>query len=365
MSTAQSPGPVDRAGVQELHDALAQQQFRLLFQPQVHLATGTVVGFEALLRWDHPLRGTLQPADFIPMVEASGLAGELTRWVMQTSLVQLRAWEDLGHCGLQMAINTPLCVFDDADTERLLIELLQRYELAGNQIELELTEQALTEAAPDLIARLQALRRHGISVAIDDFGTGNSNLRFLARLPLDCLKIDLSFVLGAISDPSDAMVSRMTCELARALKLRVVVEGIETAGQLQFFSALRCDLAQGHLFARALSAGDATALLQSGCVFRESAPAEQPARQLLLLDDEPNILRSLRRVFRAQRFTVHTAVTPDEAFELLARHPIGVVVSDQRMPLMRGTDFLARVKRLYPDTVRIVLSGYTDLQSVT
>jgi len=356
---------VDRAGVQELHDALAQQQFRLLFQPQVHLATGTVVGFEALLRWDHPLRGTLQPADFIPMVEASGLAGELTRWVMQTSLVQLRAWEDLGHCGLQMAINTPLCVFDDADTERLLIELLQRYELAGNQIELELTEQALTEAAPDLIARLQALRRHGISVAIDDFGTGNSNLRFLARLPLDCLKIDLSFVLGAISDPSDAMVSRMTCELARALKLRVVVEGIETAGQLQFFSALRCDLAQGHLFARALSAGDATALLQSGCVFRESAPAEQPARQLLLLDDEPNILRSLRRVFRAQRFTVHTAVTPDEAFELLARHPIGVVVSDQRMPLMRGTDFLARVKRLYPDTARIVLSGYTDLQSVT
>ena len=121
---------------------------------------------------------------------------------------------------------------------------------------------------------------------------------------------------------------------------------------------------QGYLFARPLEAPDATALLQSGRVFQQAHPPQARARHLLLLDDEPNILRSLRRVFRAHAYTVHAANTPDEAFELLARHPIGVVMSDQRMPSMRGTDFLARVKQLYPDTVRIVLSGYTELQSI-
>ncbi|HUG21664.1 EAL domain-containing protein [Piscinibacter sp.] len=349
----------------DLHNALAKSQFRLVFQPQVHLSTGNVVGFEALLRWQHPVRGAISPAEFIPVVEGCGMASVVTRWVLEQSVAQLRAWEDLGHHGLQMAVNVPPSVFERSEVDRFLLDLLARYEIAGNQIELELTERTLTDASPLVFERLQALRGQGVSVAIDDFGTGYSNLSYLTRLPLDCLKIDLSFVHGAISNPSDAMVARMTCELARALKLHVVVEGIETEGQLQFFSNLRCEMAQGYLFARPLEVADATALLQSGRVFQRSPQPQQHARHLLLLDDEPNILRSLRRVFRAQTCTIHTATTPDEAFELLARHPVGVVMSDQRMPLMRGTDFLARVKRLYPDTVRIVLSGYTELQSVT
>ncbi|HEX6705174.1 MAG TPA: EAL domain-containing protein [Albitalea sp.] len=350
----------------ELHNALARDQFRLVFQPQVHLSSGQVVGFEALLRWQHPVRGAISPAEFIPVVEGCGMAGVVTRWVLERSIAQLRTWEDMGHQGLQMAVNAPPSVFEQGEIADLLDELLARHEIAGNQIEFELTERTLTDANPAVIERLQRLRQRGVSVAIDDFGTGYSNLSYLTRLPLDCLKIDLSFVQGATSNPSDAMVARMTCELARALKLRVVVEGIETEGQFQFFSNLRCDLAQGYFFARPLEAGDATALLQSGRCFRETAtPSRRGERHLLLLDDEPNILRSLRRAFRGQPWTVHTANTPDEAFELLARHPIGVVMSDQRMPLMRGTDFLARVKQLYPDTVRIVLSGYTELQSVT
>ncbi len=357
----------------ELHNALARDQFRLVFQPQVHLATGSIVGFEALLRWNHPVRGTVPPADFIPVVESCGMADVVTRWVIEQSVRQLRAWEDLGHHGLQMAVNVPPSVFETQDAGVHLLQLLEKYEIAGNQIELELTERTLTDANPSVIERLQALRRHGISVAIDDFGTGYSNLSYLTRLPLDCLKIDLSFVQGVVVNPSDAMVARMTCELARALKLRVVVEGVETEGQLQFFSNLRCELAQGYLFARPMESADASAMLASGRAFARSLShnahgaheAPQSERHLLLLDDEPNILRSLRRVFRGQPWTVHTAGTPDEAFELLARHPVGVVMSDQRMPLMRGTDFLARVKQLYPHTIRIVLSGYTELQSVT
>jgi PAS domain S-box-containing protein len=352
----------------ELHNALAKDQFRLVFQPQVRLSSGTVVGFEVLLRWQHPVRGAITPAEFIPIVEGCGMAAVVTRWVLDRAVAQLRAWENQGHHGLQLSINAPPSVFENEGVARHLVDLLGQHEVAGNQIELELTERTLTDANPAVIERLQALRRRGVAVAIDDFGTGYSNLSYLTRLPLDCLKLDLSFVQGAVSNPSDATVARMACELARALKLRLVVEGVETEGQRQFFSNLRCDLAQGYLFARPMEAADATALLESGRRFQpapETAQGPQRERHLLLLDDEPNILRSLRRVFRGQPWTVHTANTPDEAFELLARHPVGVVMSDQRMPLMRGTDFLARVKQLYPDTMRIVLSGYTELQSVT
>jgi PAS domain S-box-containing protein len=352
----------------ELHDALAKNQFRLVFEPVVHLASGAVAGFEALLRWEHPARGAVAPAEFIPVVEACGMADVVTRWVLERAVAQLRAWEDEGHHGLQMSVNVPPSVFEHEGLDRHLLELLAQHGIAANQIELELTERTLADANAAVIVRLQALRRRGVAVAIDDFGTGHSNLGYLTRLPLDCLKLDLSFVQGAVCNPWDATVARMACELARALKLRVAVEGVETEGQRQFFRNLSCDLAQGPLFARPLEAADATALLGSGRRFDQAAPAaaqEPRERHLLLLDDEPNILRSLRRVFRAQPWTVHTAGTPDEAFELLARHPVGVVMSDQRMPLMRGTDFLARVKQLYPDTMRIVLSGYTELQSVT
>jgi EAL domain-containing protein (putative c-di-GMP-specific phosphodiesterase class I)/FixJ family two-component response regulator len=346
--------------------ALAAGQFALVFQPQIHLATGQVVGFEALLRWHHPERGVLVPSEFLSEIDRCGLSAEVTRWVLEQSVLQLRAWEGHGHRGLQMAVNAPVSVFNDDEITAFVLELLTRHEIAGNQIELDITERTLTDACPAVVQNLQTLRRQGISVAIDDFGAGHSNLRLLARLPLDSLKIDRSIVHGVVTDPSDAMAARMACEIARALKLRIVVEGVQTEGQLQFFSDLRCEWAHGFFFAHPMPAADTVALLAEGRTFvQPSSPLAGSQRHLLLLDDEPNILRSLRRVFRGQPWTVHIANTPDEAFELLARHPVGVVMSDQRMPLMRGTDFLARVKRLYPDTVRIVLSGYTELQSVT
>lgn len=349
----------------DLGQALAQNQFHVVFQPLVHLSTGNVIGFEAMLCWQHPLRGAIAPAEFLPVIERCGMAGALTRWMLEHSAAQLRVWEDLGHRGLQMTIHTPPSVFENTETTDFLLELLRRHEIACNQIEFEATERAFTAAHPDVLVRLQALRERGISVSMGDFGTGSSNLTSLTRLPLNCLKLDLGLARGATSNPAVAMLSRMSCVLARALKLRVAIDGVETEGQRTFFSQLGVELVQGPLFSHPLEAAEATALLQSKRLFARTQPPKGAARHLLLLDDEPNILRSLRRAFRAAGHTVHTANTPDEAFELLARHPVGVVMSDQRMPLMRGTEFLARVKQLYPDTMRIVLSGYTELQSVT
>ena len=349
----------------DLRQAFEDGQFHLVFQPQVHLTTGHVAGFEALLRWRHPQQGDLLPHDFIGELEGSGVAVPLTRWVIEQGVAHLRELEALGHRGLQITVNAPASVFETDEIERLLRETLKRQDISGNQLGLELPEAALSTASPAVIERLRELRGLGISVAVDDFGTGQLGLVRLTQLPLDCLKLDLRCVQGVVSDAAQVRVARAACELARSLRLRMVVEGIETPGQLRFFSELKCDVAQGHLFAAAMQPGETLALLQSGRRFIEGAAPAERSRHLLLLDDEPNILRSLRRVFRAQPWTVHTADTPDEAFELLARHPVGVVMSDQRMPLMRGTDFLARVKQLYPDTVRIVLSGYTELQSVT
>jgi EAL domain-containing protein (putative c-di-GMP-specific phosphodiesterase class I)/FixJ family two-component response regulator len=349
----------------QLREALASEQLRLVYQPQVNLSTGHIVGFEALLRWDHPARGTLLPAEFIACVDECSVVSDVTCFVVREAIAQLRRWEDMGHHGLQVAINAPPCVFDLDDVTLCLSELLSRHEIACNQVQIDLTEHTLNDATVRAIQHLEKLRDDGVSVAVDDFGTGHLSLGALTRLPLDCLKIDARVVRGAVSDPSDAMVARICCDIARRLQVRVVAEGIETPGQLRFFTDLRCDLAQGGFFAQPLAAQDATAMLQGTGVYRATQEAPGTSRHLLLLDDEPNILRALRRVFRAQALTVHTAQTPDEAFELLARHPVGVVMSDQRMPLMRGTDFLARVKNLYPDTVRIVLSGYTELQSVT
>jgi len=363
-SAALDPASRSRSEL-ELRNALATNQFRMVYQPQVHLSTGKIVGFEALLRWQHPVRGAVEPTEFIPQLERCGMAAVATRWVIEQSVFRLRGWEDAGHRGLLMAVNTPSSVFETEGVDTFLLGLLARHQIARNQFQLELTERSLMDASPDAVLRLHALRRQGVSVAIDDFGTGYSSLSSLTRLPIDCLKLDLSFVQGAVANPSDALVARMTCDLASALKLRVVAEGIETEGQLQFFTKLRCELAQGHLFSRPLEAAAADALLSANQVLQQGLQPVLNARHLLLLDDEPNILRALRRVFRGQAWTVHIANTPDEAFELLARQPMGVVMSDQRMPIMRGTDFLARVKQLYPDTVRIILSGYTELQSVT
>lgn len=364
MSLAvQTPGRLLEA---ELRQALDQGQFRLTFQPRTHLSTGRLMGFETLLRWEHPTHGVVSPSEFFPMAEQCGLAATVARWMLEQAIVPLGAWEAEGHHGLQLAFNMPLSLFSDSDFSQFLNESLQRHEIAGNQVELEFGEQALGAAGPEVIAQLQSLRKHGVTVTINDFGAGGSHFPHLTRLPLDGLKLNLRAVQSVTSVPADALLARMSCELARALKVRVLVDGIETEGQMQFFAKLRCDMAQGPFFSAALKSDEATAMLHAGGRFAiVNAPVDHAGRHLLLLDDEPNILRSLRRAFRGQSYTVHTANTPDEAFELLACHPIGVVMSDQRMPLMRGTEFLARVKQLYPDTVRIVLSGYTELQSIT
>ncbi|MDE2440435.1 MAG: EAL domain-containing protein, partial [Betaproteobacteria bacterium] len=209
------------------------------------------------------------------------------------------------------------------------------------------------------------LKRLGVKLSLDDFGTGYSSLAYVSRFPFDKIKIDQSFVRDIIENPVNAAIATAAIVMARSLNLSVLAEGVETEAQAKFLRGRHCDAMQGYLFSRPLPADQFAPLLldkKNLPIFDE--PREQ-GQTLMLVDDEPNILNSLSRLLRREGYHIMTAESPAEAFEKLAVHPAQVVISDQRMPTMSGTEFLSRVRQLYPNTVRMVLTGYTDLDSVT
>ena len=355
--------------LRDVRGALVAGQFRPVFQPIVELATGELTGFETLLRWAHPTLGEVMPGEFIAQLERMPEIVEVTRWILAAALDNLVRWEALFGRALRVAVNVPAEVLLDDRFVDFTLNELERHGLNPRQLEIELTERSLADADGPAVTRLRELRSHGVLVSIDDFGTGWSSLAYLAKLPVDTLKVDLQFTRGVTHSRADAAIARMTVELARGLGLRCVAEGIERPGQRRFFTDLQCAEGQGYLFARPLEVAAVDQLLATPACFDEPGRAgpEAPAavRHLLILDDEENVLRALRRTLRTAGVKIHIASTPDAAFEVLALHPVGVVLADQRMPLMTGSEFLRRVKDLYPQTRRIVLSGYTDLQSLT
>jgi CheY-like chemotaxis protein len=222
------------------------------------------------------------------------------------------------------------------------------------------------ENPEETVAILHSLKRIGVRLSLDDFGTGYSSFAYLSRFPIDALKIDQSFVRDIATEPRSAMIAVSIIDLAHRMRLKVVAEGVETAAQLGYLRMRDCDEMQGYYFARPMPTEDFEILMREGrsLPLRSIADGTE-SRTLLLVDDEPNILAALRRVLRQEGYRILTAENGAHGLELLATHDIQVIVSDQRMPQMTGTEFLFRVKELHPDTVRMVLSGYTELESVT
>ena len=237
---------------QELREALARRQFALYYQPKVQ-ANGTIVGAEALIRWHHPERGIVLPGEFIPAAEASGLIQDIERWVLETAIVQLQHWQQMpSHAHLSLNVNVTSNQFHRPDFVVLLEQLIAEHPIDPAGLMLELTESTLIADLETTRTRIERLRSLGVRFAIDDFGTGYSSLTYLSRLPLDQLKIDQSFVRGIGCDESSSSIVRAVIEMAHALGLEVLAEGVETREQLAFLTQEHCDLYQGYLFGHPL-----------------------------------------------------------------------------------------------------------------
>jgi diguanylate cyclase (GGDEF)-like protein/PAS domain S-box-containing protein len=247
----------------ELRRALEREEFALVYQPKYHLASRQVAGAEALLRWNHPERGTVSPAEFIPVLEETGLIVPVGEWVIRRACEDLKAWQAAGVQVGPVSVNLSARQFRQQDLDRRITALVAAAGIHPSLIELEITESQLMTDPDHAIRVMRALREAGMAIAIDDFGTGYSSLSYLTRFPVGSLKIDRSFVKDMWSDKGDANIVRTIIEMAHSLGFSVVAEGVETEEQATFLRLLRCEQAQGYLFARPMPADELRARLSS------------------------------------------------------------------------------------------------------
>ena len=275
-------GKVDRRAHMRLdhamRQALAAQRFRLHYQPQVDLNTGAVVGAEALIRWRDAELGDVSPGRFIPVAEETGFIIAIGDWVMGQAVRQAAVWRDQGY-DLPVAINVSALQFQQPGFVDRVATVLAAHGLEPRWLELELTESILVHDAEDTLNRLNALARLGVKLSIDDFGTGYSSLSYLKRFPIDKLKIDRSFVQGLPGDDSDASIVRAIVQMAQALGIRVIAEGVETEGQRAFLQHAGCGQFQGFLFAPALDAARFVERLPAVVLLPAPAPAASETRR--------------------------------------------------------------------------------------
>jgi diguanylate cyclase (GGDEF)-like protein/PAS domain S-box-containing protein len=236
----------------DLREAVAKQQFLLHYQPQI-VGAGRITGVEALVRWQHPLRGMVSPAQFIPLAEESGLILPIGQWVLETACAQLAAWSsqpELAH--LTMAVNVSARQFKQSNFVDSVLAILECTQATPKLLKLELTESMLVDDVEAIISKMGVLKAHGICFSLDDFGTGYSSLTYLKRLPLDQLKIDQGFIRNIVTDSNDSAIAKMVVVLAESLGLSVIAEGVELQAQADFLAHLGCHAYQGYLFSRPL-----------------------------------------------------------------------------------------------------------------
>lgn len=348
----------------ELHRALERSEFLLYYQPQVDLHSGRMVGVEALLRWQHPRRGLVAPAHFIPLLEECGLMPSVGAWVLKTACRQARAWQEAGLPLLRMAVNLSAQQFRSTDLVAQVRQALDDAGLDAAMLELELTESQILENAERTIKMMHELKALGVSLSLDDFGTGYSSLGYLRHYPIDRIKIDQSFVRDMTSRSGSLALVRSILAMADNLGLRTIAEGVETPAQSARLCKLRCEEMQGFLFSRPVAPEEIERIAAAGHRLEAAADAAESAKTLLLADADPALLAALARVAATEGWTVLTAAGAAAALELLARHDVGVLVSAQGVQDAAGISLLRKAQEMYPDTVRLLLTGSSDFNAI-
>jgi len=235
-----------------IHRALDKNEFGLVYQPQINLRTGEIVGIEALLRWNHPEHGVISPAEFIPFAEESGLIVDIGHWVIQNACAELSHWRLAGLPEVRMSINISARQLSEDSIVENIINILEEYDVPGSCLELEITEHAIMNDMDNVIRKLKELSNCGITIAIDDFGTGYSSLSYLHKLPIHTLKIDRIFLKESRINKEDNTIINTIVAMAKGLNLNVIAEGVETQLQLDYLREIDCSEAQGFLFGKPL-----------------------------------------------------------------------------------------------------------------
>ncbi len=249
----------------ELHRGLARDDFILFYQPQLDLRTEQISGVEALIRFNHPRKGLMSPIDFIPILEDNGMIVTLSEWILHTACTQFKRWQTKGLPMQRIAVNLSALQFRSQNLASLVARVLHETHLDAQHLELELTEHSLLEDTQTAIKTINRFREMGICVTIDDFGTGYASLNYLKRFPANCLKIDKNFIKDIIDSKVDAEITKGMINMAHALDMVVIAEGVETIEQRNFLQQNCCDFAQGHLYAPAMSQQDFMAWAHQYC----------------------------------------------------------------------------------------------------
>lgn len=349
---------------QDLMRALPANEFELYFQPQIDLFTGRIKGAEALIRWNHVKNGIISPIQFIPLAEENGLIIDITRWVLREACRVAKSWQLQGHENLSIAVNISSNHFEGGKIVIDIAQALEKSKLNPKYLEVEITEGVMLGNSKKVLTILNKLKQLGVSISVDDFGTGYSSLEYLQKLPADRIKIDKSFVKDMTSQSGNAVITRSIISMSHEFGFLVLAEGVEKDSQLSSLINYECDEFQGYFFSKPVSEREFSLLLNKGSHINISNYKKNVfSRNLLIIDDESNIVRSLRRLMRRQGYKVYVALDALEAFDLLAKNKINVVISDYKMNGISGTEFFKQVKVMYPDIIRILLTGSSSLKS--
>ena len=235
-----------------IHKALLNNEFNLVYQPQINLKTGEIIGVEALLRWQHPEHGIISPSEFIPFAEESGLIVEVGHWVLKSALAELSRWQNAGLPNVRMSINMCARQLAESNIVPIIKRTLTDYGLPPDSLEIEITENTIMDDMDSIVRKLKELSEFGVTIAIDDFGTGYSSLSYLHRLPIQTLKIDRTFLKESRFSKGDNTIVNTIVAMAKGLQLNVVAEGVETQAQLDYLRSIDCHEAQGFLFGKPL-----------------------------------------------------------------------------------------------------------------
>ena len=345
----------------DMRIALTQEQFVLHYQPKIDTSTSWVVGMEALIRWQHPVKGLIPPSTFIPLAEESGLILPLGEWVLRTACRQLNQWQKQNNTGIQIAVNLSQLQFRQANLPIMIESIIREEGIDPSLLELEITESMVMENPTKTIETMKKLRNIGIRLALDDFGTGYSSLNYLKQFPINSIKLDRSFINDIVINPSDVAICAATISLANDLGLNVIAEGVETQQQNEYLSRLKCHLIQGYYFCKPLPPEEAIAYLErkNAKQFSPSQP-ETPQANILIIDDDEWTCEFHKHLLENMRHRPITKSHPLEGLDLIRNKPnfFDLVMLDMLMPEISGLDLIQEICSINPGIPIAVITSF-------